>query len=133
MKIGIISGSWDLCHPGHIMAFKECKDNCDYLIVALQVNPQIERKDKNRPVETILERYMRLDAIRYIDKIIPYETEYDYYLIMLYSKPDIRFLGSDWEGKGIVGSELPMEFYYLNRNHTLSSTNLRKRVKCTKS
>ena len=127
-KIGIVSGSWDFCHPGHLELFKEAKQHCDYLIVALQVNPKLERKEKNVPIETVSERYLRLKSNVLIDEIIPYETEQEYIELILILRPSIRFLGEDWKDKEFDGKDIDMEFYYVERKHHQSSSGLRRRI-----
>ena len=128
MKVGITFGAFDLLHPGHLAMLEEASKKCDYLIVGLHVNPQVERPEKNKPVESVSERYLRLKGCKYVKEIIPYETEDEFYELLLILKPDIRFLGSDWNGKGFTGNLLPMEFYFVERHHNESSSNLRKRI-----
>jgi len=77
MKVGITFGAFDLCHAGHTLMFKECKQLCDFLIVGLQADPSMERQHKNKPVQSLFERYVQLGACRYIDEIIPYMFEYE--------------------------------------------------------
>jgi glycerol-3-phosphate cytidylyltransferase len=131
IKIGFTCGAFDLCHSGHLILFSEAKRHCDYLIVGLQVDPSFEREDKEKPVETIFERYLRLVVNRNINQIIPYETEEDLYAMLLWIKPKIRFIDERWRGKE-TGKDLKIEIYYVERKHNYSSTNLRKRIKETK-
>lgn len=128
---GFTAGAFDVCHAGHLIMFEECKKNCDYLIVGLHINPQTDRKEKNRPVQTSFERYMQLKACRFIDEIIPYDTEEDLYNLLVSVKPDIRFMGNDWQGKpNYSRDKLPnMRVVYNNREHSFSSSNLRERIK----
>jgi len=129
MKIGFTASSFDLCHPGHLMMLKEAKENCDYLICALHVNPQSERPEKNKPIETSSERYLRLRALTYVDEIIPYETENELFELLLLLKPNVRFLGSDYVGEKFTGKGIyGIEIHYCERLHRLSSSNLRNRI-----
>lgn len=127
---GITAGAFDLCHAGHLIMFEECKKNCDWLVVALHINPQTDRKEKNAPVQTSFERYMQLKACKFIDEIIPYDTEEDLYNLLVSVKPDVRFMGNDWQGKpNFSRDRLPnMKIIYNNREHSFSSSNLRKRI-----
>ena len=75
MKIGITCSTFDLFHAGHVLMLEECKQHCDYLICALQTDPTIDRPGKNRPVQSLVERYIQLNAVKWVDKIIPYSTE----------------------------------------------------------
>src|SRR3990167_4675342 len=95
-KVGFIAGSFDLLHAGHIHLLKQCKKRCDYLIVGLHADPSVERDYKNKPIESVLERQIKLNACRYIDFTVVYEKEEDLSLIFRYFKIDVRFLGSDY-------------------------------------
>lgn len=128
MKIGFTCGAFDLLHAGHIVMLKECKENCDYLLVGLQSDPSIDRQEKNKPVQSLYERYMQLQAIKYIDEIIPYDTE-DSLVDLLESTPiHIRFVGEDYKGKSFTGKGWG-ETFYTSRKHSFSTTSLRERVK----
>lgn len=130
MKIGFVASSFDLLHPGHLYLLAKAKKRCDHLIVGLHVDPSVERKNKNKPLQTVYERYVQLKACKYVGRIIPYETEIDLLNILSTRKIDVRFLGSDYEDKKemITGFELvPIEF--IPREHTYSSSELRERIK----
>lgn len=132
--IGFTAGAFDVCHAGHYIMFKECKEQCDYLIVGLQNNPNIDRPDKNIPVQTIEERRIQLESCKYIDEIIEYNTEKDLYHLLnkLYNENriDIRFMGIDWKDKPNYSRDLlpKIKVIYNSRNHNYSSSNLRKRI-----
>ena len=129
--IGITAGSFDLTHQGHYLMFEECKDSCDYLIVFLQTNPNIDRQDKNTPIQSISERFLQVRACKYVDEIIVYETEADLYTLLSSVTYDKRFIGADWQGKPFTGHDiLGMEekIVFNSRNHGFSTSNLRARV-----
>jgi len=129
MKKGFTTGAWDLLHPGHLHLLCKCKSQCDHLIVGLHVDPSIERK-KNKPIQTVYERFIQLKACKYVDEIVPYETEQDLLNIFNTWKIDVRFLGSDYEKRkeDITGFNLvPIE--YIPRSHSYSTSELRKRIK----
>jgi glycerol-3-phosphate cytidylyltransferase len=128
MKIGFTCGAFDLLHAGHVVMLKECKDNCEYLIVGLQTDPSIDRKTKNKPIQSMYERYMQLQAIKYIDQIIPYDTEDSLIDLLESTYIDIRFVGEDYQGKNFTGEGWG-ETYYTSRKHSFSTTTLRDRVK----
>jgi glycerol-3-phosphate cytidylyltransferase len=130
MKIGFTCGAFDLCHAGHMLMFKECKEYCDYLIVGLHTDPTIDRPEKNKPIQSIEERMIQLEAIKYIDKIITYDTEQELYEILSKNpnKINIRIIGADWQGKQFTGSNLPLETLFNSRTHSYSSSDLRRRV-----
>jgi glycerol-3-phosphate cytidylyltransferase len=126
---GITASSFDLLHAGHILMLKEAKSVCDYLIVALQVDPTIDRPEKNKPIQSYYERWVQLSAVKYVDEIIPYSTEYELDTILQNYEIDIRILGDEYKGRDFTGSYLDMEYHFNKRTHGYSSTELRKRIK----
>jgi len=128
MKIGFTCSTFDLFHAGHIMMLKEAKTKCDYLIVGLQTDPTIDRDWKNKPVQSVFERFVQLEACKYVDEIIPYATEKEL-LDILQSYPiDVRILGDEYVGKQFTGHELSMGKHFNRRQHSFSTTELRQRV-----
>jgi len=127
VKVGFTCGAFDLLHSGHIVMLKQAKENCDHLIVGLQSDPSICRENKNKPIQSIYERYIQLNATKYIDEIIPYDTE-DSLIDLLESTPiDIRFVGEEYKIKDFTGKGLH-KIFYTNRKHSFSSTSLRNRI-----
>lgn len=127
--IGFTCGTFDLTHAGHYLMFEECKKNCELLIVGLQSDPTIDRPDsKNKPVQSLRERYLQLRACKYVGRIIKYKTEKDLFKLLVLLKPDVRFIGEDWKGKRFTGNELPIKVIYNSRGHKYSSTALRNKV-----
>ena len=110
----------DLLHAGHVLMLKECKQQCDYLIVGLQTDPTTDRPNKNKPVETLEERRIRLEGSKYVDEIVIYETESDLYKILQELKPDVRFVGADHQGKPFTGDDLPIPVIFNSREHKFS-------------
>ena len=133
-KIGITFATFDLLHAGHIAMLEEAKSKCDYLIVGLQSDPTIDRpKEKNKPVQTIFERYLQLKAVKYVDEIVPYQTEQDCEDILSTLPINIRIIGEEYKTKPFTGADIckrrNIEVYYNKREHRFSSTNLRERIK----
>lgn len=129
MRIGFTCGSYDLLHAGHILSLQEARNQCDKLVVGLQSDPTLDRKEKNSPVQSIDERLIQLEAVRYVDSVVVYHTEKD--LFNLLSKQlniDVRFLGNDWVDKVFTGKGLPMDYVFQSRDHGYSSSELRRRV-----
>lgn len=128
--IGFVASCFDLLHAGHVLMLEDAAERCDCLVVALQTDPTIDRPDsKNKPVQDYEERKIMISAIRWVDAIIEYATEKDLETILIKLSPDIRILGSDWEGKPYTGHQLthiPVHFH--QRTHSYSTTALRKRV-----
>ena len=133
LKIGITFSTFDLLHAGHVAMLSECKNHCDYLIAALQSDPTIDRPDtKNPPVQSIVERQIQLAATRYVDEIVVYQTEKDLEDILLTLPIDVRILGVEYGDKDFTGRQIcidrDIEIVYNKRDHSFSSSNLRKRV-----
>jgi len=129
MKTGFTCSCFDLFHAGHIMMLKEAKSKCDYLIVGLQTDPTIDRPEKNRPIQSVVERFIQLDSCKYVDEVVVYATEKDL-LDILYTYPiNIRVVGEEYKDKEFTGKNLEhIEMYYNSRKHSFSTTELRKRV-----
>ena len=132
MKVGFTCSTFDLLHAGHVMMLREAKTVCDYLIVGLQTDPSIDRQDKNKPVQTLVERYIQLEAIEYVDEIIPYQTETDLEDILNMFDINVRILGEEYKDGKFTGRAIcakrGIELYYNKRDHRFSSSDLRKRV-----
>jgi glycerol-3-phosphate cytidylyltransferase len=132
LVVGFTCGAFDLFHAGHNIMLRDCKTSCDKLIVGLHTDPSIDRPNKNKPVQTIYERYTQLKNCRWVDEIIPYDTEADLLNLISTTPLDIRFLGEDYVGKTFTGQELcekmRIRIAYLPRKHAFSSTELRERI-----
>tara|TARA_B100001250_G_scaffold301037_1_gene262756 strand:+ start:228 stop:710 length:483 start_codon:yes stop_codon:yes gene_type:complete len=140
-KIGVTFSTFDLLHPGHILMLEDCKRVCDYLIVGIQSDPTIDRKNsednyskisgksKNIPIQTLEERLIMIKAIKFVDKVFIYKTEEDLYNWLSNNKWDVRILGSDWQGKKFTGYDINGELYFHKRDHDWSSTAFRERLK----
>ena len=130
-KIGFTCGVFDLLHAGHVVMLKEAKDNCDYLIVGLQTDPTLDRAHKNYPVQSMYERYIQLRAIKYVDEVLPYDTELSLCDLLQSTRIDVRFLGDDYKDRGFSGMEISREsgeIYFTSRTHSFSTSGLRDRV-----
>jgi glycerol-3-phosphate cytidylyltransferase len=132
MKTGFTCSTFDLLHSGHISMLRDAKEQCEYLICALQVDPTYDRKDKNSPVQTIVERYVQLSAVKYVDEIIVYQTEQDLEDILEMFSIDVRILGDEYRDKDFTGKDIckrrGIQLYFNKRDHRFSSSSLRKLV-----
>ena len=132
LKIGITFSTFDLLHAGHIAMLSEAKNHCDYLIAGLQTDPTLDRTNKNAPVQSIVERQIQLQATRYVDEIVVYQTEKDLEDILLSMPIDVRILGVEYENRDFTGKDIcnkrGIELIYNGRDHSFSSSSLRKRV-----
>ncbi len=132
MRIGLTASTFDLLHAGHVSMLREAKSQCDYLIAALQVDPSLDRSDKNPPVQTIVERQAQLHAVKYVDEVVVYCTERDLLDIINMYPIDVRILGEEYRLKDFTGKDecrnRGIQIYFNKRDHRFSSSDLRKRV-----
>jgi len=132
MRVGFTCSTFDLLHAGHVQMLREAKEHCDYLIVGLQLDPSVDRPTKNSPVQTVVERYVQLRAVSYVDEIIPYVTEKDLEDILTMYHIDVRILGEEYREKEFTGKDIcrkrGIELYFNKRDHRFSSSDLRRRV-----
>ena len=132
MKVGITFSSIDLLHAGHIKMLEEAKKQCDYLIAGLQTDPTLDRPEKNRPVQSVVERYIQLKGCKFVDEIVPYATEQDLEDILRSFDIDVRIIGDEYKDKNFTGREYCEEkgiiLYYNKREHRFSSSGLRREV-----
>ena len=135
MKTGFVAGSFDLFHAGHIAMLSEARSVCDYLIVGIQTNPAIDRPEKNKPIQSIVERQIQVRGCRYVNETIVYETEQDLLDLLTILKIDIRIVGPDHANKpkpsprDEICNRRGIEIYYNKRDHRFSTTELRERIK----
>jgi glycerol-3-phosphate cytidylyltransferase len=128
VKVGFTASTFDLFHAGHIVMLQEAKSLCDYLIVGLLVDPTKDRPDsKNKPIQSVFERYVQVSSCRWVDEVVPFETEKDLVDMILTINPDIRIVGEEYENQQHTGKGL-CPIHYNKRRHSFSSTDLRKRV-----
>jgi glycerol-3-phosphate cytidylyltransferase len=132
MKVGVTFSSFDLFHAEHVKMLKEAKLQCDYLICGLQTNPTLDRPEKNMPVQSVVERYIKLKGCKYVDEIVPYATEQDLEDILRSYKIDFRIIGDEYASKQFTGrqycEEKGIDLYFNKREHRFSSSGLRKEV-----
>ena len=132
MKVGFTCSTFDLLHAGHVSMLREAKSQCDYLICGLQVDPTIDRKEKNSPIQNIVERQVQLNAIKYVDEVIIYCTEADLCDIINMYPIDVRILGEEYRSKDFTGKDecrqRGIDLYFNKRDHRFSTSDLRKRV-----
>ncbi len=132
MRVGFTASSFDLLHAGHVAMLREAKEQCDYLICGLQMDPSQDRGDKNTPVQSVVERYTQLKGVRYVDEIIPYSSEKDLEDILEMYNIHVRILGEEYKDKDFTGRDIckkrGIDLYFNKRSHRFSTSDLRKRV-----
>lgn len=132
MKTGITFSTFDLLHAGHIAMLREAKTVCDYLICGLQVDPSLDRPEKNKPVQTLVERYVQLSGVKYVDEIVCYQSEDDVVDILEMFNVDVKIMGAEYRDKDFTGKDVckrkGIQLYFNNRSHRFSSSDLRQRV-----
>ena len=132
MKIGITFSAFDLLHAGHVKMLEDAKEQCDYLICGLQTDPTVDRPEKNKPIQSVVERYIQLKGCKYVDEIVPYANEQDLEDVLQSFKIDVRILGDEYADKNFTGrsycEEKGIALFYNKREHRFSSSELRKEV-----
>lgn len=132
MIVGFTASTFDLLHAGHVSMLREAKEQCDYLICGLQVDPSIDRPEKNAPIQTLVERYTQLSGVKYVDEIITYQTEDDLLDILNMVNIDVRIIGAEYKDMTFTGratcAQRGIEIYFNKRDHRFSTSDLRKRV-----
>ena len=131
--VGFTCSTFDLLHAGHILMLAECKQICDYLIVGVQSDPTIDRPGvKNKPVQSIVERYVQLSAVKFVDQIIVYNTEKDLEDMLMFLPITVRIIGEEYKDKDFTGKQIcedrGVKVWYNSRNHRFSSSELRQRT-----
>ncbi len=131
--VAFTCSTFDLLHAGHILMLAECKQICDYLIVGLQTDPTIDRPDtKNKPVQSIVERYVQLSAVKFVDEIIVYDTEKDLEDLLMFLPITMRICGEEYKDKHLTGKDIcdnrGIRTHYNSRTHRFSSSELRQRT-----
>lgn len=126
--VGFACGSFDLLHPGHVLMLEDAAAQCNYLVVGLHIDPSVERPEKHKPVQSVSERAIVLQAIGYVDAVVMYERESDLERILYELKPDVRIIGSDWRGKKFTAPNAARRIHWHERDHGWSSSELRRRV-----
>lgn len=130
--VGFTCSTFDLLHAGHILMLAEIRESCDRLIVGLQNDPTVDRPTKNKPVQSIVERYVQLSAVKYVDDIIVYNTEKDLEDLLMFLPINLRFVGEEYQGKDFTGKNIcedrGIKIVYNSRKHRFSSSELRQRT-----
>ena len=130
--VGITFSTFDLLHAGHVAMLREAREVCDYLICGIQVDPSRDRPEKNSPVQTLVERWTQLQGVKYVDEIIPYETERDVEDILKLFSIDVRIIGEEYKETTFTGratcANRGIEIHFNKRDHRFSTSDLRNRV-----
>ena len=130
--VGITFSTFDFFHAGHVKMLEEAKSICDYLIVGLQLDPSIDRSEKNKPIQSIIERYIQVSSCKYVDEVVPYLREQDLDEILRSFKIDVRIIGEEYRDKDFTGKayceQKGIQLYYNSRDHEYSSSGIRKRI-----
>jgi len=129
---GFTCSAFDLLHAGHILMLEEAKERCHYLIVGLQNDPSADRALKNKPVQSLVERYIQLRAVKYVDEIIVYNNEKDLVDLLMILPIQVRIVGEEYKDKDLTGRDVcekrNIQIHYNKRDHSFSTTELRHRV-----
>jgi len=127
-KIGFTASCFDLLHSGHITMLQEAASICEHLIVGLNADPSVDYPEKNKPIQTLIERQIQINAVKYVNEVFVYNTEFELYHLLVALPIDVRIVGSEYQKKKFTGDDLGTEIYYNKRDHNWSSTRIRKRI-----
>ena len=131
--VGFTASTFDPLHAGHVAMLREAKEQCNWLICGLQVDPSVDRADKNAPVQTLVERYVQLSGVKYVDEVIPYQTEQDLEDILNTFSINVRIIGEEYKHGRFTGRAIcaarGIDLYFNKRDHRFSTSDLRTRVK----
>ena len=132
LKVGLVASQFDILHGGHVAMLSEARSQCDYLIVALQNDASWDRPEKNSPVQSIVERQIQLQSLKFVDEIVVYNTEKDLEDLLLILPINVRILGEEYQNQNFTGKQICLdqgiEIYYNKRRHSFSSSDLRQRI-----
>ena len=127
-RIGFTASSFDLLHSGHITMLQEASSICDHLIVGLNADPSVNGSKKNKPIQTLMERQIQINAVKYVDQVFVYNSEDELYHLLVALPIDVRIVGTDYQRKKFTGDDLGTEIYYNKRDHNWSSSRIRKLI-----
>ncbi len=123
------NGCFDILHRGHIELFKYAKSLGDELCVGIDSDEKVKLdKGKNRPVNNLHDRIFMLQSIKYIDKVVPFDSTKDLSDTIKWYKPDIMVIGSDWKGKEVIGEIFTDKLVFFDRIKKYSTTKLLKNI-----
>lgn len=125
---GFACSCFDLLHTGHALMLQDCKSVCDYLIIGLQTDPTLDRQEKNKPIQTLEERRVMIESVKYVDEVVIYDTEASLRKLLKTLTIDIRIMGSDWKNKNFTGDDLKIPIHWHSRTHDYSSSALRRKI-----
>lgn len=130
VRVGFTCSSFDLFHAGHVLMLEEAKRQCDWLIVGLQTDPTIDRPEKNKPVQSVFERFVQVSACKWVNEVVVYESERDLLNLLKSYNIHVRILGREYQDKDFTGRHLEnIELYFNSRDHSFSTTELRNRIR----
>ncbi len=127
-KRGFVAGNFDVVHPGYIQMFKQCKQECETLVILLQTDPSVERPEKLKPIFSTQERKELLESLVYVDEIITYTFEKELYDIIKNGNFDLRFLGDDYKERTYTGDDLGIDVSFMDRSHGWSATKYKQMI-----
>jgi glycerol-3-phosphate cytidylyltransferase len=127
-RVGFTCGTFDLLHTGHALMLEEARDQCDWLVVGVQSDPSLDRRNKNKPIQAYDERVAMVQSIKWVDEVCCYDTEDQLYNLLIEINPAIRIVGADWKGRKFTGHDLDIAVFFNTRDHDYSTSNLRERV-----
>ena len=118
------NGCFDILHRGHIEMFRYAKSLGDELVVGVDTDEKVKLdKGKDRPINNLQDRIYMLQSIKYIDRVIPFDSTEDLRKTIRWYQPDLMVIGSDWKGKDVIGREFSDKLVFFDRVGDYSTTN----------
>ena len=115
-KTVFVNGTFDILHPGHLQLLEYARSQGDRVIVAIDSDERVrEKKGPNRPINTAEDRAYMLQSLKTVDHVLLFGSDFELENCVKVSKPDIMVVGSDWEGKSVIGSMYAAEVHFFPR------------------
>ena len=125
MKKGFINGCFDVLHVGHVELIRFARSHCDYLMIALDTDERVaSAKGPNRPFNSLKDRETMMRALKGVDELRSFSTDEELTNLVKQCSPDVMIVGSDWEGKNIIGGEHAKKIIYFRRIDGYSTTKI---------
>jgi len=120
-----VNGTFDIVHLGHIQLLKRAAELGDFLIVGVDGDKRVtELKGEQRPINNIVSRLTLLEAIKYVDRVVIFDSDEQLETHIKTMRPAIMVIGEEYRGKRIIGSEYVGEIIYFPKMEGFSSTHI---------
>ena len=120
-----VNGTFDIVHLGHIQMLKKAAELGDFLIVGVDSDRRVsELKGEERPINKLVSRITLLEAIKYVDRVVSFDSDEQLETLIKTMRPAIMVIGEEYKDKRIIGSQYVGEIVYFPKMDGFSSTNI---------